>query len=68
MAQIILNDIEQNDTLNRATMAQAKGGWFYYNVFNPYLNPFGWGMQNSWINRSMSFDRQHNSFISFLRS
>lgn len=69
MATITLNDIEQNDTLSNAQLADTKGGWFfYYNVFNPYLNPFGWGMQNSWMARGQAFDNQHNNFISFLRS
>ena len=69
MATITWNDIEQNDTLASDKLADAKGGWFfYYNVFNPYMNPFGWGMQNSWISRGQSFDAQHNNFISFLRS
>lgn len=69
MARVNWNDIEQNQTLDDAAMAQARGGWFYYfNVFNRYQNPFGWGMQNSWMNRGRAFDTQHNNFISFLRS
>ncbi|MEM6709213.1 MAG: hypothetical protein AAF648_10555 [Pseudomonadota bacterium] len=69
MARIELNTIEQNVSLGREQLADAKGGWFfYYNVFNPYQNLFGWNMQNSWIARGNAFDNQHNNFISFLRS
>ena len=69
MTTTILKDLEQDDTMNKNTMSDTKGGWFfYYNVFNRYQNPFGWGLQNSWINRSRAIDTNHNNFISYLRS
>ncbi len=68
MARIKLNELDDVKALSSEEMASARGGWFYYNVFNPFYNPFGWSLQNSWINRSRSFDAQHNNFISFLRS
>jgi len=69
MARIEWNDLTDARTLNAEEMAETRGGWFfYYNVFNRALNPFGWGMQNSWIQRGNMFDQQHNNFLSFLRS
>ncbi len=68
MTHITLNEIKEVREITTAEMAETRGGWFYYNVFNRFYNPFGWSLQNSWINRSRSFDAQHNNFISFLRS
>ncbi len=69
MSTIQLNDLESVRTLNAEELSAARGGWFfYYNVFNPFLNPFGYSLQNSWIQRGRISDANHNAFISFLRS
>ena len=63
MINITLNDLSEVRELSNSEMAESRGGWFYYNVFNPYYNPFGWSLQNSWINRSRSFDTQHSMCV-----
>ncbi len=68
MARIEWNDLDDTRTLTAEEMSGARGGWYYWNVFNRFYNPYGWGLQNSWINRSRAFDTQHSNFISFLRS
>ena len=66
---IKLDNLNTTRVMTTQEMKDTKGGWFfYYNVFNRSFNPFGWGLQNSWIQRGQMFDQQHNNFISFLRS
>ncbi len=69
MSTIQLNDLASVRTLSADELSGARGGWFfYYNVFNPFLNPFGYSLQNSWIQRGRISDANHNAFLDYLRS
>ncbi|MCP5180652.1 MAG: hypothetical protein H6993_04860 [Pseudomonadales bacterium] len=69
MSHIQLNDLDDTRTLTAEELSATRGGWFYYyNVFNPYYNPWGYALQNSWIQRGQMFDAHNSAFLDYLRS
>lgn len=70
MARTEWVDIEQNQTLDNAALAEARGGWFPQTALNPAWSFLGRNLQNATDPRSRSqpFRKQHNNFISFIRS
>lgn len=70
MTSITINDLQGSRELNRQTLANTIGGWYwlYQPVYSYYYNPFVSTLQSSWAARGASFDTSHNNFISFLRS
>lgn len=66
MANITINDIKTSNTMSTSELEKTKGGnyfnywnFMYRNVFNPYTQPFGYGIQQQTFSRARSWD-QHN--------